>query len=168
MIDRIYKYVGPRVIREKAAGQPAGAEVRTITDVMRWMDACATEHDFVAATFVVMPGDRLLLADRHSEHVACAGGGDVLAAGEIFFSPSGNSITVSEVSNQSTGYCPDVDSWRVVERVLERLGLEHPGGFTTACIFRRCTGCGERNIVKDAWFRCAVCGKELEAEWNLG
>jgi hypothetical protein len=45
-----------------------------------------------------------------SEHVACAGGGFVLGAGEIAFSRGGNGWAISEVSNQSTGYCPYLDS----------------------------------------------------------
>jgi hypothetical protein len=36
----------------------------------------------------------LLLAERCSEHVACAGGGPVLSAGEIFFRVSGESVKV--------------------------------------------------------------------------
>lgn len=33
---------------------------------------------------------------------------------------------------------------------------------------RLCLGCGERNLVKDDWFECAMCGAELPALWNFG
>ncbi len=32
---------------------------------------------------------------------------------------------------------------------------------------RRCLACGQRNIVKDDWFVCGVCGKDLPAAWNF-
>lgn len=46
---------------------------------------------------------------------------------------------------------------------LDRTGVPHPGRFTTEVVFRRCERCGERNVVKDAWFVCAVGGEELPA-----
>ena len=80
-----------------------------------------------------------------SEHVACAAGGPVLSAGEITFDDECN---VPEISNQSTGFCPEPESWSTVERALDRVGIEHPGGFTIAVVFRLCPKCHERNIVK--------------------
>lgn len=50
---------------------------------------------------------------------------------------------------------------------LEGIGVPHPGRFTTEAVFRRCPGCGERNIVKDGWFVCGCCGSELPAAWNF-
>ena len=58
--------------------------------------------------FVIDLTGTLRLAPRRSEHVACAGGGPVLSAGEIVFRRERGGWTVGEVSNQSTGYCPDV------------------------------------------------------------
>jgi hypothetical protein len=52
-------------------------------------------------------------------------------------------------------------------RALDRIGVPHPGRFTTEMVFRRCRKCGERNVVKDGWFACGVCGAELPAEWNF-
>lgn len=75
---------------------------------------------------------------------------------------------VSEVSNHSTGYCPDPDSWDAVGGALDRAGLGHPGTFTGPVVFRRCPRCHERNLVKDDDFACAVCGAELPRIWNLG
>jgi hypothetical protein len=120
------------------------------------------------ATFVIGLDGTLRLAPRRSEHVALAEGHDVLAAGEMTFAPAGSGWYVSAVTNQSTGYCPDPDSWPAVARALDRLGVPHPGHFTNEFIFRRCPTCGERNIVRDADFICAVCDGALPARWNLG
>jgi hypothetical protein len=71
------------------------------------------------------------------------------------------------VTNQSTGYCPDAICWAAVGRALERLGLEHPGDFTTKIVFRLCSSCGERNIVRDGDFTCALCDTALPLHWNF-
>ena len=101
----------------------------------------------------------LRIADRHSEHIACAAGGEVLSAGEMGF--DARTATLKYVTNQSTGYCPEPDSWPAVERALRRIGVEPPDGFTTVLVFRRCPDCGQRNIVKEGIFECGVCGSEL-------
>jgi hypothetical protein len=111
---------------------------------------------------------RLRLADRHSEHVACAGGGPVLSAGEIFLGTTGDAVVVEEVSNLSTGYCPEPESWEAVQEALDRLGVGHPGAFTMAVVFRLCPRCEQRNVVKDGWFVCQVCGGDLPEVWNFG
>jgi hypothetical protein len=169
-MSKPYRYVGPEQIRARVAEHSAGTPVNGAADVVRWTEQTGqrvARDEILAATFVIDPSERLLIADRHSEHVACAGGGDVLAAGELFFSVDGKDVSIEQVSNQSTGYCPEAESWAVVVRVLDRIGLAHPEGFTTVCIFRRCTHCGERNIVKDDWFVCDVCGGELDRQWNF-
>lgn len=168
---RTYGYVGPADIKARSAGQPAGRVIRTTADVSAWIresHQAVGAGGTVPATFIIDSGQQLLVADRHSEHVACAGGGDVLAAGEIFFIVDVRSaVFVAEISNQSTGYCPEPSCWEVVETVLDRIGLDHPPGFTAECVFRKCPECGARNIVKEAWFYCDVCGHELPAEWNF-
>jgi hypothetical protein len=123
--------------------------------------------DVVPATFVISAESHLLIADRHSEHVQCAGGSEVRSAGEMFFAFDRRSVWVAQVSNQSTGYCPEPESWDSVAAALDRIGLEHPPHFTLECIFRRCEACGERNIVKDNWFFCDVCGNKLPDKWNF-
>ena len=72
-----------------------------------------------------------------------------------------------EVSNQSTGYCPEPESWPAVAAALGRIGVRHPGQFTTEVVFRRCVKCGERNVVKGGWFVCGVCEAELPQQWNF-
>lgn len=118
-------------------------------------------------TFVIDAKGSLRLAPRRSEHVACAGGGVVLSAGEITFAEVPGGWEAVEVSNQSTGYCPEASSWPAVRDALDRAGVAHPGRFTDEYVFRRCPGCGERNVVKDDYFMCAVCDGDLPAVWNF-
>jgi len=86
----------------------------------------------------------------------------VLAPGELFVCGA----EVVEITNQSTAYCPEPSSWRAVARVLDRIGVVHPGGFTPAFEFRRCAQCWTLNVVKDEWFVCDVCAADLPSGWN--
>ena len=166
-----YHYVGPEAIRARGIGRPAGVPARSAGDVVAW--ATDTGQPLrrgapIAATYVVDQAGTLRIADRHSEHVACAGGGPVLAAGELVFAigpPA--AVRVEEVSNQSAGYCPEPSCWPAVAAALDAAGIPHPGGFTTECTFRRCTACGGTNLVKDGWFYCDVCGAALNKTWNF-
>jgi hypothetical protein len=161
-----YTYVGPEEIRRASASHPVGTPVTSPGDVDCWLNAnpdAVTE----GATYVVDLQGRLRLAPRRSEHVACAGGEEVLAAGEVRFRGTGSRLTVATLSNQSTGYCPDTSCWDAVVFALRRAGLKPPRGFSPEIIFRRCPRCGERNLVKDAWFVCVFCDADLPAEWNV-
>lgn len=161
-----YTYVGPEEIRRSVASFPAGTAIASVRDIETWL---AANPDALGegATYVVDLQARLRLAPRRSEHVACAGGEEVLAAGEIRFRRAGTQLTVAEVSNQSTGYCPDTDCWGAVALALGRAGMTPPPGFTREVIFRRCTRCGERNLVKEGWFVCVFCDADLPAGWNV-
>ena len=74
---------------------------------------------------------------------------------------------VLEISNLSSGYCPEPDSWDAVARVLDALGISHPGRFTSEIQFRKCEHCSERNVVKDGSLVCQVCGHNLPMSWNF-
>jgi hypothetical protein len=162
-----YRYIGPPELRDR----PPPPDATTVVDASglgRWLadrDGAERTEPF---TFVVDVRGDLWVAPRRSEHVACARGGDVLAAGEIQFEPdeAGDWVVV-EVSNQSTGYCPDPASWSAVRAALDRAGVRHPGGFTHAVVFRRCPACAATNVVKDGDFVCALCGADLPDRWNL-
>lgn len=160
---KTYAYVGPDEIRARVA--PAGTPLHTLADLEAWVRAheADREHGTIPATFTVVEDGTLRIAPRRSEHVACAGGGPVLAAGELFLAPH----AVAGASNQSTGYCPDPDCWPALATALDRAGIPHPGRFTVEVIFRRCPACGERNLVKDDWFACAICDAELPRAWNF-
>ncbi|MFF2525677.1 hypothetical protein [Streptomyces liangshanensis] len=175
----MYEYVGPVDIRAasvRAGGE--GTEIRSSQDLASWIATRAGElaEPF---TFVVDEAGVLRLAPRRSEHVACAGGGAVLSAGEMSFVWEDDRWVVDEVSNQSTGYCPDVSSWQWVAAALERAGVERAGvvrlrGFTHEVVFRRCVGegadsdCREVSVVREDDFFCVFCGGGLPAEWNVG
>lgn len=74
---------------------------------------------------------------------------------------------VTQISNQSTGYCPEPTSWATVAPALDRAGLPVPDDFTDVFGFRRCPDCGQINIVKDDHYACGVCGSRLPARWNI-
>jgi hypothetical protein len=165
---RLYSYVGPKRIADRVPAAPPGIPIHTVEDVRAWVrnsrqELCA---DCVIATFVVDASGRLLVADRRSEHVACAGGQRVRSAGEITFAV-GRGVEVIEVSNQSTGYCPEPESWPAVAEALGRAGLTAPKGFGLVCVFRRCNACGGVTVVKDAVFVCDICGGELPLTYNV-
>ncbi|WP_205650240.1 hypothetical protein [Actinoplanes solisilvae] len=153
---RSYPYVGPAELRHT----PPAPGSTTV-------DSPAHISDDQPRTFVVTPDGRLRLAPRHSEHVALAGDENVAAAGEIVFARDETGWRVTTVTNQSTGYCPDPDCWPAVAEALDRLGIRHPGDFTEKLVFRRCESCGERNVVRDADFTCALCDADLPAYWNF-
>jgi hypothetical protein len=169
LVMRLYRYVGPADVRDRAAGHPAGTKIDSAKELIAWAHRAAAEHGpggLVAATFVIDTAGSLLLADRRSEHVACAAGGPVRSAGELFLRV-GQGVEVAEASNQSTGYCPEPESWPAVAAALDRLAVRHPGRFTTEVVFRRCPKCGERNVVREGWFVCGVCGADLPSGWNF-
>src|SRR6186997_241585 len=116
-MTRLYHYVGPADIKARVAGRPAGTRITSAADLLAWVRGTGQRpgpDGLVAATFVIDANGDLLVADRRSEHVACAGGGPVLSAGETFFGVEGDRREVAEVSNQSTGFCPEPESWPAV------------------------------------------------------
>lgn len=169
-MPRLYICVGPAAIKARVASHPTGTRIVTAADLLAWIRStggCPASDGFIAATFVIDAAGGLLLAGRRSEHVACAGSGPVLSVGEMFFLVRDDGVEVAEVSNQSTGSCPEPESWPAVAAALDRAGVRHPGRFTTEVVFRRCEKCGERNVVKDGWFVCGVCGADLPERWNF-
>lgn len=158
---RLYEYVGPRRIAERVAGSPKGAAIRSPADASAWLSGRGVVAGRLVVTYVIDEAGVLRVADRHSEHVACAGGGRVRCAGELTLVLSAAGVEVSEVSNQSTGYCPEPTAWPAVAEAVAAAGLAGPEGFERECVFRRCVGCGIVNVVKGEW-ECAACGAALE------
>jgi hypothetical protein len=166
-----YPYVGPAELAKHATADTPRCRAESAAAVASWTLAqpdLASDRT-LTVTFVVLP-DGLWLADRHSEHVACARGGPVLSAGEMTLAVDrvGRAAEVVYVTNQSTGFCPEPESWPAVAAALDLAGIDHPGAFSAEMTFRRCPACRTTNIVKDGWFECAVCGGELPATWNFG
>jgi hypothetical protein len=166
----IYWYVGPKKIAERTPPAPAGMRVESPEDVCHWIRQTGQDLDAagsVTATFIIDEAGWLRIADRRSEHVACAGGSPVRSAGEMTFTVSRSRVSVTWVTNQSTGYCPEADSWPAAEMALVRAGIAGPVGFSQAFDFRRCPRCGSINIVKDGVFECGACSTPLPEEWNF-
>jgi hypothetical protein len=110
------------------------------------------------ATFVIDLNGDLLVADRRSEHVACAGGGPVLSAGEMFFLVEEDRVEVTDVSNQSTGYCPEPSSWPGVAAALDRIGSaildSSPWKWSSGAVRGAASGMSSRMVGS-----CAACAE---------
>ena len=159
----MYKYVGADEIRKNSAHLPSGNRILSINDIDDWIRETKQKPDnwgLIAATFVIDCEAYLRIADRHSEHIACAGGKSVLSAGEVFFQKSKNKLEVAEITNQSTGFCPQPESWQHVVKALDLINIPHPSSFTIEFVFRRCNACNQVNIVKDNLFICSLFGKD--------
>lgn len=166
---RSYRYIGPKQIADRAQSRPAGTPVHSENDLLRWVRETDQEldpDDCVIATFTIRVDGVLLVADRRSEHVACAGGQPVLSAGELTIGVDDSAVIVTASSNQSTGYCPEPESWPAVARALYAAGIKGPECFTFACVFRNCRKCGSKNLVKNGVFECGVCGSDLPLVYN--
>ena len=158
-MSKLYQYVGTVDLNNLAAFSTPRNLIRNQTDTL----ACLG----IALTFVIDANGLLWTADHHSKHVACARGGDVLSAGRITLEIEDRKVAVVRVTNMSTGYCPEPESWPAVAAALDKAGIRHPNKFTQAFLFRRCENCKQTNIVKEDNFTCAGCGAELSQEWNF-
>lgn len=162
-----YGYVGPAELKAAVRPGSGGFRVGSAADFACWVAERSAVEAAEPFTFVVGTDGVLRLAPRRSEHVACAGGARVLGAGEISFVREADRWTVSDVSNHSTGYCPDISSWTAVAHALDAVELVRPSGFTHEVVFRRCLGCQEHNIVRESDFVCVFCGSDLPETWNV-
>lgn len=162
----LFVYVGPPEFTEQGFSSDR-FRIQSSADLVRWRLLISDlERDGTAAsTYVITEDQELWVADRRSEHVSCARGLRVIAAGEVFLNRDG---TIDRMTNQSTGYCPSKESWTGVEETLRSLKIACPsGGFDPAFEFRRCTSCDEVQLVKDDFYYCTTCSTELNAEWNV-
>ncbi|MFE7707586.1 hypothetical protein ACFU6I_17680 [Streptomyces sp. NPDC057486] len=162
-----YRYVGPADLKTLVRPGGQGRSVRRPADFGEWASTRTVEELAEPFTFVVDGDGVLRLAPRRSEHVVCAGGEAVLSAGEISFREESGRWAVDEISNQSTGYCPDVNSWSAVAEALDQAGIVRPSSFTHEVVFRRCPACQQLNIVREEDFVCVFCDAVLPREWNV-
>ncbi|WP_009964699.1 hypothetical protein [Verrucomicrobium spinosum] len=166
---RIYPYVGPAAIKEKVNMAAPRHEVTTADGLMKWaLDAgyFSPGTPSEVFTYTVLSGHHLFIADRHSEHIACARGAPVECAGEIAFRRSKTGLVIEEASNLSTGYCPESSAWVALDLALKAAGFPGVQGFTTAFEFRYCQRCLQTCVIKDEVYECPSCLEPLPAEWN--
>ncbi|KOY84661.1 hypothetical protein AD998_19655 [bacterium 336/3] len=162
----MYKYIGAKEILKQVSEEKAGKVILSQKDIIDWISD--TNHKFnseheIIATFVIDLNENLRINDRRSEHVVCANGEEVLSAGEITFKKDKlEGISISQITNQSTGYCPSAKSWEFVKQALLKINIDFPDFFTTEFIFSVCKNCGIINIVKDEFYYCLSCESDLE------
>ena len=167
-----YQYLGTQQPDQQLM-QPSNrlrlVSARSILDWIKLYKPPRNPDKTVTLTFIVDLEGAMWINDRHSEHVFCANGGDVLSAGEITFEINEHEYTaqIEATTNQSTGYCPQPESYEAVKSAIEATGIEHPPSFTTEFVFRLCNHCNTINILKDDWFYCGVCDRELDEFWNF-
>lgn len=157
MPGQVYGYVGPADLLRHNRGPQSDVAAAGLDHTLQ---SLSDEDGFL--TFVVTEGGAFRVGPRRSEHVTLAEGRPVLTAGEIWLVPHDQGWRVAEVTNQSTGYCPDPSSWPALADVLDALGIEHPRWWTTEFTFRRCPACGELNVISDGWMVCRACGADLD------
>ena len=163
-IFRTYPYVGPARFLKNAGDKTLRTKILSVADIEAWKDTDPSDPS--VATFVVDCDLRFWIADRRSEHVACARRQPVLAAGEVTFDTTEQLEPILAISNQSTGYCPDLTCIDAVHASLHETGWRLPDRFDPASEFRRCN-CNQIVIVKDGDFSCPVCGDELSRSYNV-
>lgn len=169
-MSKIYYYIGSADLMNVTGDPPYRCHIRADSDVCGWITQTNQEAEtngLFVATFVVAVDGKLWIADRRSEHVQFARGGNVLSAGEMGFATHRKSVEVVEVSNQSTGYCSEAQSYAAVNAALAKTGINYPHGFTRAFVFRRCPRCKTTNIVKEDEFICGYCDEVLPNAWNF-
>lgn len=164
-----YPYCGLAEIFEESQLKPVGTSVEDFKELDTFIQRHESDflHDGGIFTFVISREGVLKLAVRRSEHVACAGRQDVLSAGEIGFLREKGSWVVDTISNHSRGYCPEPESWPVVESVLSGLDIGFPDYWTTVFHFRQCEQCGQVSILKEYDPFCPFCEIELPSKWNI-
>src|SRR5262245_32836897 len=84
-----YRYIGPWDLARVLPEAPERVRVACAGDIRRWVASqqgtSARSASQIVTTFIVDTEGQLWVADRHSEHVQCARGQDVLSAGEMTF-----------------------------------------------------------------------------------
>lgn len=164
----MYSFVGKENLLTLVKPEHKGIRIYTPGHIDKWIITNAQKPDFnheIIVTFVIDKENNLRINDRRSEHVVCAGGEPVLSAGEMTFQLRNNKTqNISQITNLSTGYCPCPSSWRFVKQALDSIGMQYPDGFSPAFIFRICKNCQTINVIKDDYFVCLNCDKDLPVE----
>jgi len=160
-----YSYIGPMSILQRIQAQYQGSLITSVDDLERWIKTNNQQGDDygnIVVTFVILPHYELRISDRHIEHVQCANRSKVLSAGEITLEVEKTTVlSIPQITNQSTGYCPSIESWEHVEKALEVLEISKPTQFEPAYYFSYCESCQSLKIIKDEDYFCYTCQEAL-------
>ena len=162
--SRLYQYVGSSAFIPAPDQFPPRLRLDDLDELKSWMVENRDQIDLeecIPATYIVDDVGHFWIADRGSEHVACARVGKVQAAGEVFFSGLEEVPYIDRITNQSTGYCPEASCWSAVLEAFEAINIPFPENFDPAFEFRNCESCGTLNLIKEDYFVCMCCGAEL-------
>lgn len=164
-----YEYIGPKEILEIIEEKYQGRVIETSEEIFDWIienHSKPKKDDIIICTFIINLENKLVIADRHSEHVQCANGKNVRSAGEIGFQVDNQKrINVFSITNQSTGYCPSAKSWTEVDKALKKIScLTFPNGFEPEFVFSYCPNCKTRQIVREDFYFCPTCEGGLLSE----
>lgn len=125
MSPRGYRNVGPPDLRSTVRPASTGHAARSATDLATWLSGRETAELSEPFTYIVTPtaccGSRRAGASMWRVRAGGRPGGrrDGVPPGV----PTSGRWAVREVTDPSTGYCPDLDSWHAVARALDRAGI---------------------------------------------
>lgn len=166
---RLFGFAGNADLLRESRNSPGGHLAATPADLTHALAALGVSGKREASfTYTVDTRGILRLADLRSEHVDCASGEPVTAAGEVTLLLTRTGCEAIEANNRSTGYCPEpVLSWAPFAAALARAGIAGPSFFTETHHFRVCETCNILNAISPhkAWV-CPGCGHDLPKEWN--
>lgn len=165
---RLYHYIGPKELLRSLDNTSPRHELTGPSGLEQFAKSIGVSFWNGSATFsyVVLPPMRLFIADRRSEHLACARGEPVLTAGEITFTKGSSGLEVSAANNLSTGYCPESSSWGALDLALRAANLSGIHGFAPSFEFRFCAECSMTCVIKNEVYECPRCLGVLPREWN--
>jgi hypothetical protein len=155
----------------KALEHPPAPAILSSCDLDRVEHETRDEHDpgdELPATWVVTTPDGLFrCGGRRREHVDVAGGGDVLAAGEVWFAfdPRRKTWIVSRITNRSIGYqIPLAESYQAVGEALAKAGIEHAAGaYDEVYLSATCREHGLQILLDGEALECKICFEPAEA-----
>jgi hypothetical protein len=120
----LYEFVGQKDLLTQVKSELKGTCIDSILDIENWIIKTKQRPDFnseIIVTFVIDLNFKLLINDRHSEHVVCANGEPVLAAGEITFELSKiKALRISQITNQSINWLLPLTSFLGSHKINSR------------------------------------------------
>ena len=155
----------------KALEQAPAPPILSSGDLDRVERETRDEHDsgdeWPATWVVTAPDGVLRCGGRRREHVDVAGGGEIFAAGEIWFAFDRRMKTwiVSRITNRSIGYrIPLAESYEAVREALAKAGIEHAtGAYDEVYVSATCREHGLQILRDGEVLECKVCFEPAEA-----